>query len=174
MSACLYFAKYQRFLATCPRLTGRMLTRYFSRRQREQAMKQSTSNLEAQTLKQNAEAKLSSVDAVLTLAEVSAILNISLEATKQLFDTGVIAGISLNQRHAVCLRSDLIKYLRETSDAQTKVRRELCSPSSRLHVEESRLAPPERSQIEAARRGPRQRPLPILAGFSEKHGVGHA
>ena len=137
-------------------------------------MKQSTSNLEAQTLKQNAEAKLSSVDAVLTLAEVSAILNISLEATKQLFDTGVIAGISLNQRHAVCLRSDLIKYLRETSDAQTKVRRELCSPSSRLHVEESRLAPPERSQIEAARRGPGQRPLPILAGFSEKHGVGHA
>ena len=137
-------------------------------------MKQSTSNLEAQTLKQNAEAKLSSVDAVLTLAEVSAILNISLEATKQLFDTGVIAGISLNQRHAVCLRSDLIKYLRETSDAQTKVRRELCSPSSRLHVEQSRLAPPERSQIEAARRGPRQRPLPILAGFSEKHGVGHA
>ena len=53
-------------------------------------MKQSTSNLEAQTLKQNAEAKLSSVDAVLTLAEVSAILNISLEATKQLFDTGSI------------------------------------------------------------------------------------
>ena len=137
-------------------------------------MKQSTSNLDAQTLKQNAEAKFSSVDAVLTLAEVSAILNISVEATKRLFDDGVIAGISLNQRHAVCLRSDVFKYLRETSDAQTKVRRELCSPPTRQPMEESRLAPPERPQVEAPRRGPRQRPLPILTGFIEQHGAGHA
>ena len=136
-------------------------------------MKQFTGNLLAQTVKQNAEAKLSSVDAILTLAEVSAVLNVSLDATKSLFDEGTIAGISLNRRHAVFLRSDLIKYLRETAGAQTKLRRELCSPSKPQEGDESRISPALRKNV-TVRRGPRQRPLPVLPSLNDQFATLHS
>lgn len=63
-----------------------------------------------------------------TLSEVSEILCISYEMTREIFLAGDIPGFSLNGKHAVVLESELHRYMQTQSDAQTRKRKLLALP----------------------------------------------
>jgi hypothetical protein len=60
---------------------------------------------------------------VLNLAEAAKFLKLGYESTKELFERGELPGTSLNQKHVVFLRDDLIAYLRITARQQAAERR---------------------------------------------------
>jgi len=66
------------------------------------------------------------------LAEAAEYLKLGYEATKELFDSGVLPGVSLNQRHTVFHRADLEAFLRETARRQAAERRANIKPEDRV------------------------------------------
>jgi hypothetical protein len=84
----------------------------------------------------------------LNLAEAAEYIKLGYEATKLLFETGVLPGASMNQKHTVFLREDLDAWIRETAKRQ---------------AEERRAGGRTQEQATAqARRGRPRRPLPDL------------
>jgi hypothetical protein len=65
------------------------------------------------------------------LAEAAEYLKLGYEATKELFDAGVLPGASLNNRHTVIHHSDLEAFLRETARRQAEERRRNIQPTDR-------------------------------------------
>jgi hypothetical protein len=84
---------------------------------------------------------------VLTLAETAQFLRLGLEATRALFECGELLGTSLNQKHAVFLREDLISYLRETSRRQAAQRRATAAPAAPARPRVARTGRPRRTRL---------------------------
>lgn len=120
------------------------------------------------SLTRTAAEKIVDAEAVFTLPEVSTILQISVESAKAMFEDGEIAGISLNKRHAVILRSDLVAYLRRTAEAQTSVRRTLSSSQQEAHLGSDGAT---RALTSRNHRGRRSRPLPFLGDGYDTTGM---
>lgn len=121
-------------------------------------MKKTSGGGEAQSIIESAMNKMSAVEVTLTLHEVAGFLQISLNAARALFESGEIVGVSLNQRHAIVLRSDLVSYLRRKAVAQTCLRRGVPDTSvgsnGQILQAQANLTP---------RRGRRSRGLPSLS-----------
>lgn len=85
------------------------------------------------------------------LIEAADYLKLGYEATKELFDTGVLPGVSLNQRHTVILRTDLDRWLHETARRQAADRRAGVVPIDRAAAPVRRKRgniPPDLSRYE--------------------------
>lgn len=67
----------------------------------------------------------------LNLAEAASYLKLGFEATQELFETGVLPGVSLNQKHALFLRTSLDDFIRETARRQSAERRAGIKPTDR-------------------------------------------
>ena len=67
----------------------------------------------------------------LNLAEAAAYLKLGYEATQELFETGVLPGVSLNQKHTLFLRASLDDFIRETARRQSTERRAGIKPADR-------------------------------------------
>lgn len=59
----------------------------------------------------------------LNMAEAAEFLRLGYESTKDLFERGELPGTSLNQKHVVFLRDDLVAFLREKARQQAAERR---------------------------------------------------
>jgi hypothetical protein len=57
------------------------------------------------------------------LEQAAAFLHLGYKAMKALVDTGEVPALSLNQKHTILLRDDLITYVREQGRAQAARRR---------------------------------------------------
>lgn len=62
-------------------------------------------------------------DRPLSLTDAAAFLHLGYEATKQLFDSGELPAVSLNQKHYVVMRSDLVDFVRTQGREQAKQRK---------------------------------------------------
>ena len=58
----------------------------------------------------------------LDLGQAAEYLHLGYRSTKAMFDRGELPGVSLNQKHAVFLRADLERYLRELAIEQSHAR----------------------------------------------------
>lgn len=62
-------------------------------------------------------------DETLSLEEGAKFLRLGLKAMKELVESGAVPATSLNQKHTVMLREDLIAYLRVEGRRQAEARR---------------------------------------------------
>lgn len=90
-----------------------------------------------------------------TLSEVSEILCVSYEMTRELFLNGDIPGFSLNSKHAVVMEIELNRYMQAQSDAQTRRRKLLAITPVSLQPE-----------VHESQRS--KRPLPNLALYEHQ------
>lgn len=67
----------------------------------------------------------------MNMAEAAAYLKLGFEATQELFETGVLPGVSLNQKHTLFLRASLDDFIRETARRQSEQRRAGIVPPDR-------------------------------------------
>jgi hypothetical protein len=67
----------------------------------------------------------------MNMAEAAAYLKLGIEATQGLFETGVLPGVSLNQKHTLFLRASLDEFIRETARRQSEQRRNGIQPPDR-------------------------------------------
>ena len=67
----------------------------------------------------------------MNMAEAAAYLKLGFEATQELFETGVLPGVSLNQKHTLFLRASLDDFIRETARRQSEQRRAGITPPDR-------------------------------------------
>lgn len=91
-------------------------------------------------------------DPTMDLQQAATFMHLGLEAMKKLVDSGDVPALSLNQKHTILLRDDLIDYVREQGRKQAEKRRK-----SKPAEIESKPPPGER-------RGPRQA-RPDLSGY---------
>lgn len=84
----------------------------------------------------------------LNLAEAAEFLKLGYVATKELFDSGVLPGVSLNQKHTVFLRTDLETWLRETARRQAAERRALPIRNPPAPQKRTRTSLPDLAQYE--------------------------
>ena len=64
------------------------------------------------------------------LIEAAALLHIGREALRTLCERGEIPALSLNRKHWVLLRSDVLAYIAHTARRQAAARRRSCEPSA--------------------------------------------
>lgn len=62
-------------------------------------------------------------DPTMDLEQAAAFLHLGYKAMKELVDSGAVPALSLNQKHTILLRDDLITYVREQGRAQASKRR---------------------------------------------------
>ena len=96
------------------------------------------------------------------LIEAAALLHIGREALRTLCERGEIPALSLNRKHWVLLRSDVLAYIAHTARRQAAERRRSFEPSAR--------------QIDAMtegepRKGRPRRALPDLAPYETRAGL---
>ncbi len=97
------------------------------------------------------------------LIEAAALLHIGREALRTLCERGEIPALSLNRKHWVLLRSDVLAYIGHTARQQAAARRRLCE-SSAPQIEAS----PARK---AAGKGRPRREMPDLAPYETRAGL---
>lgn len=95
-------------------------------------------------------------DAIVNEEEAAKLMRIGLDCMDGLVANGEIYAASLNQKHCVLLREDVIEFIRERSREQAKQRR--------ANRDALKPAAPE-TDIDKAQRGRsrRRKPLPALA-----------
>ena len=91
-------------------------------------------------------------DKIDNLEEAAEFMRLGLKAMKELVDSGAVPALSLNQKHTILLRDDLVSYVREQARAQAEQRRK------------SKPAPADPTERRERRRGPRKA-RPDLAGY---------
>jgi len=97
----------------------------------------------------------------MNMAEAAEYLKLGYMATKELFDTGMLPGVSLNQKHTVFLRADLDGWIREMSRRQAAERREGAKPTERATAQTARQrrgSKPDLSRYEAWATAPTAEP----------------
>ncbi|WEN13669.1 hypothetical protein PY254_10465 [Rhodanobacter sp. AS-Z3] len=62
-------------------------------------------------------------DPTMDLQQAADFLHLGLKSMKELVDSGAVPALSLNQKHTILLRDDLIAYVREQGRAQAARRR---------------------------------------------------
>lgn len=85
----------------------------------------------------------------MSLAEAASFMRIGIDALRSLIYEGLVPALSLNQKHWVLLRSDLVEFIRHTAHQQQMGRRSL--------AEESRWATLPAKPAVRARGRPRNR-----------------
>ena len=96
------------------------------------------------------------------LIEAAALLHIGREALRTLCERGEIPALSLNRKHWVLLRSDILAYIAHTARQQAAARRRSCEPSAR---------PIDTSTDGEPRKGRPRRELPDLAPYETRAGL---
>ncbi|HET6806195.1 MAG TPA: hypothetical protein VFH59_12220, partial [Frateuria sp.] len=94
----------------------------------------------------------------LNLEEAAEFMHLGLKAMKELVDSGAVPALSLNQKHTILLRDDLISYVREQGRAQAELRRKgKPAPTDALPARERRRGPrkarPDLASYEALTKG---------------------
>lgn len=89
------------------------------------------------------------VPLVLTLAESAQFVRVGEESFREVVDRGEVPAVSLNRKHTVCLRDDLLDWLRQLGRKQAEERRR------RHEGGPAKAAAPEAKR---AQRQPRQSP----------------
>lgn len=67
-------------------------------------------------------------DPTMDLEQAAAFMHLGYKAMKELVDSGEVPALSLNQKHTILLREDLITYVREQGRKQADKRRERKQP----------------------------------------------
>jgi len=103
---------------------------------------------------------LAANDPTMDLEQAAAFLHLGYEAMKALVNKGDVPALSLNQKHTVLLREDLIAYVREEGRKQAEERkrrgrRPAAAPTSRTTQSRNRPALPDLSKYEITTAEPR-------------------
>ena len=96
------------------------------------------------------------------LIEAAAVLHIGREAMHSMCERGEIPALSLNRKHWVLLRSDVLAYIGHTARQQAAARRRSCE-SSTPQIEATTSGEP--------RKGRPRRELPDLAPYESRAGL---
>lgn len=91
---------------------------------------------------------IATVDETLDLAEAARYMHIGHEAMRELFESGSIPAVSLNQKHVVFLRDDLRAYLADLARKQARERQSGIKPTE--HVAAPKRPRRFRPDLEAA------------------------
>lgn len=88
----------------------------------------------------------------LSLDEAASIMRLGVDAARELVLAGVIPAVTLNKKHMVLLREDVIEFLRETARRQQAERK--ARVQRPVLVQVSVTEPPEGSRRGRARNAP--------------------
>jgi hypothetical protein len=69
-------------------------------------------------------------DPTMDLEQAAAFMHLGYKAMKELVDSGEVPALSLNQKHTILLREDLITYVREQGRKQADKRRARKQPAA--------------------------------------------
>jgi hypothetical protein len=69
-------------------------------------------------------------DPTMNLEQAADFMHLGYKAMKELVDSGEVPALSLNQKHTILLREDLISYVREQSRKQADKRRARKHPAA--------------------------------------------
>ncbi len=89
----------------------------------------------------------------LGLNEAAALLRLGVDATRELINAGALPALSLNRKHLVILRADVISFIRDTARAQQNERK------ARLDVAWRSAEIPPEAEFKPGRR---RHPTPAL------------
>ena len=92
-------------------------------------------------------------DDTLTLEQASKVMHLGVEAMRKLVDDGEVPACSLNKKHTVLLRADLIDYIRSKGREQAETRKRP-APARRPTRASTAPTPPPLDRYEQAAQEP--------------------
>ena len=97
---------------------------------------------------------------VLTIGESARLVRVGEESFREVVDRGDVPAVSLNQKHTVCLRDDLLEWLRQLGRKQAEERR------LRHQGNRAKQDPPEAKRVpRPPRSSPRRQAPPDLRRY---------